>query len=109
MAATAFDGAGSSTIVLLLNMRPCNKGTDDGMDSIKYVPDSGGPGAASTIKALGGGKLGRMGHIDIAPAWCGRTAPPQRSCIKKPLVYCAASRPPWCPFQTLSQCGAAEE
>ena len=43
--------------MLLLNMRPCNEGTDDDMDSwIKYVSDSGGPVAASIIKASGGGK-----------------------------------------------------
>ena len=52
----AADDAGSSTIVLLLNMRPCNEGTED-MDSwIKYLSDSGGPVAASIVKASGGGK-----------------------------------------------------
>ena len=52
----AADDAGASTIVLLLNMRPCNEGTE-GMDSwIKYLSDSQGPVAASIIKASGGGK-----------------------------------------------------
>ena len=52
----AADGAGSSTIVLLLSMRQRNTGAED-MDSwIKYLSDSGGPVAASIIKASGGGK-----------------------------------------------------
>ena len=52
----AADDAGSSTIVLLLNMRQRSEGAED-MDSwIKYLSDSGGPIAASIIKASGGGK-----------------------------------------------------
>ena len=52
----AVDDAGSSTIVLLLSMRPCSEGTED-MDSwIQYLSDSGGLVAASIVKASGGGK-----------------------------------------------------
>ena len=55
----AVDDTGSSTIVLLMNMRPCNDGAHYDMDSwIKYVSDSGGPVAASIIKASGCGKWG---------------------------------------------------
>ena len=57
MPSMAIDDTGSSTLVLLLNMRPCNEGTEDDMDSWnKYVYDSGGPVTASIIKASGGGK-----------------------------------------------------
>ena len=52
----AVDDAGSSTIVLLLNMRPYSEGAED-MDSwIKYICDSGGTVAASINKASGAGK-----------------------------------------------------
>ena len=57
MTAMAVYDTGSSTIVLLLNMRPRSEGAEDDMDSwIKYLSDSGGPVAASIIKASGGGK-----------------------------------------------------
>ena len=52
----AADGAGSSTIVLLLNMRQRNEGTEAIDSRIKYLSDAGGPVAASIIKASGGGK-----------------------------------------------------
>ena len=53
----AVDDAGSSTIVLLLNMRPCSNDAEDVMDSwIKYLSDSGGPVAAWIIQTSGGGK-----------------------------------------------------
>ena len=57
MTAMAVDGAGSLTIVLLLNMRPCTEGTEDDMDSwIKSVSDSGGLVPAAIIKDSSGGK-----------------------------------------------------
>ena len=56
MTTVAVDDTGSSTIVLLLNMRPCNEGTEDGIDSwIKYLSASSVPVAASIIKASSGG------------------------------------------------------
>ena len=52
----ACDDEGSSTIVVLLNMRPCSESTEDMDTWIKYLFDSGARAAAHIIKESGDGK-----------------------------------------------------